>query len=157
MLTHVIRYMYFICSHQMVYNGDPYTSILNFPLSQCSWQWHCFLAQVWKCIPARVKGNHTSKQDSLAVQFNYFHLLTVANTHQCVWPGFCQTHTLYSHIREVLQDDPGRMEGISTVLSWFSFQSRMWPTSFWDTWNSSQFLTADSSSIRMEYGRCSEP
>jgi len=30
---------------------------------------------------------------------------------QYVWPGFCQTHTLYSHIREVLQDDPGRMEG----------------------------------------------
>ena len=29
----------------------------------------------------------------------------VANTHQYVW------QTLYSHIREVLQDDPGRMEG----------------------------------------------
>lgn len=47
------------------------------------------------------------------------------------------------------------LKGTSTVWVWVCFQLSIRSTSSFFTRNSSQFLTADSSSTRMEKGRCS--
>ena len=64
------------------------------------------------------------------------------------------TPPIWTHVKSCKMTRAG-LKGISTDFPWLAFQLRMLSTSDCLTWYPSQFLTADSSSTRIENGNSS--